>query len=267
MTISPSQKTAAETDGIRRPAARRRGDRAAGDDTGFRVPRHQLDARSTSSSPRSRCVTARSTAGWIVEESPTPASSSRASASPWVSPSGARSICTKFVSTWSRSTGSPAACQASREPSRAGVIVGEPLDVVIERVDARRRDDPRLAHRAAEEVLFAPGALDHRSAEPASSAPSGQPRPFERQIVTVSKRAAIAAGRHALRDSSVDEARTVEVHGEPHLARRARDRVELVERPDAPARAVVGVLESRRLQAPDRRSSSGRALRRAPARE
>jgi hypothetical protein len=39
------------------------------------------------------------------------------------------------------------------------VVVREPLDVVVERVDAGRRNDPRLAHRAAEEVLLAPRAL------------------------------------------------------------------------------------------------------------
>ena len=46
------------------------------------------------------------------------------------------------------------------EPARARVVVGEPLDVVVERVDAGGGDDPRLAHRAAEEVLLAPRALD-----------------------------------------------------------------------------------------------------------
>ena len=39
------------------------------------------------------------------------------------------------------------------EPPRALVVLGQPLDVVLERVDARGRDDPRLPHRAAELVL------------------------------------------------------------------------------------------------------------------
>ena len=46
-----------------------------------------------------------------------------------------------------------------RERLRASVVVREPLDVVVERVEAGRGDDPRLPHRTAEEVLLAPRAL------------------------------------------------------------------------------------------------------------
>ena len=70
------------------------------------------------------------------------------------SPSAPTSTCTKFVSTSSRSTGSPAAAQPSASRARARVVVGEPLDVVVERVEARGGDDPGLAHRAAEAVLL-----------------------------------------------------------------------------------------------------------------
>ena len=45
------------------------------------------------------------------------------------------------------------------EPTRARVVVGEPVDVVVERVQARRGDDPRLTHGPAEQVLLAPRAL------------------------------------------------------------------------------------------------------------
>ena len=76
-------------------------------------------ARSMSSSSRSRCVTARTTVGWIVEERPTPASRSAASASSRPSPSAPTSSCTKFVCTCSRSTGSPAACHPPRVAGRA----------------------------------------------------------------------------------------------------------------------------------------------------
>ena len=62
------------------------------------------------------------------------------------------------------STGSPAACQPSAEALRARVVVGEPLDVVVERVDAGRGDDPRLPHRAAEQVLLPRHAFAHRLA-------------------------------------------------------------------------------------------------------
>ena len=46
-----------------------------------------------------------------------------------------------------------------RQRARSGVILGEPLDVLIERVEAGSRHDPRLAHRAAEEMLLAPRAI------------------------------------------------------------------------------------------------------------
>ena len=46
--------------------------------------------------------------------------------------------------------------ETSRERLRARVIVREPVDVVIERVQPRRGDDPGLPHRPAEEVLLAP---------------------------------------------------------------------------------------------------------------
>ena len=41
------------------------------------------------------------------------------------------------------------------------VVLREPVDVVLERIDARRGDDSGLSHRAAEEVLE-PARLLHR---------------------------------------------------------------------------------------------------------
>ncbi len=96
------------------------------------------------------------------------------------------------------------------EPARALVVDGEPVDVVVEGVEPGGRDDPGLPHRAAEEVLLAP-APSISSAGPASSAPSGQPSPFERQSVTVSNDAAEICGRDAERDGGVQEPRAVEM--------------------------------------------------------
>ena len=59
----------------------------------------------------------------------------------------------------------------------------------------------------------------------------------------MSKRAAISAGVDTERDCRVQQACAVEVDCEPDLARRRDDLVELGERPDAAARAVVRVLE------------------------
>ena len=42
------------------------------------------------------------------------------------------------------------------QPSRVRVILGEPVDVVVERVEPGSRDDPCLAHRSSEEVLETP---------------------------------------------------------------------------------------------------------------
>ena len=44
------------------------------------------------------------------------------------------------------------------ERARPRVILGEPLDVVVERVQPRSRDDAGLAHGAAEQVLLPPRA-------------------------------------------------------------------------------------------------------------
>ena len=63
--------------------------------------------------------------------------------------------------------------------------------------------------------------------------------------MTVSKRAPISAGAHAERDGGVQQPRAVEVDAEVRLARDGDDRVDLVERPDAPAGDVVRVLERR----------------------
>ena len=48
--------------------------------------------------------------------------------------------------------------QPLAEAAGARVILREPLDVVVERVDAGRGDDPRLAHRSAELMLVPPRA-------------------------------------------------------------------------------------------------------------
>ena len=102
------------------------------------------------------------------------------------------------------------------------MVVGEPVDVVVERVDARRGDDPGLPHRAAEEVLRAPRLAPSAPSEPATIAPSGQPRPFERQSVTVSNVPPISAAGTPSATAAFSEPRAVEVHAQPELARGRR---------------------------------------------
>ena len=122
------------------------------------------------------------------------------------------------------------------------MVVGKALDVVLERVHACGRDDPRLAHRAAEEVLQAPrrphpllGACDERAegaAEPLREAEGdGVRRP--RQV----------GGRDAERDRRVQEARAVDVEEEAEFAAGLRHLLDRMGPPDASARAVVRVLD------------------------
>ena len=162
------------------------------------------------------------TVGWIVADSPTPRSLSSAERVVALEAEGLDvDLHEVRLDAIRGRPGTPAAASPSAERARAGVVVGETLDVVVERVDAGRGDDPRLAHRAAEEVLLAPGALDEllgacqerseRAAEPLRQA----------------ERDGVEAGgdlgrRDALRRRGVQEAGAVEVHGEPELAGRSR---------------------------------------------
>ena len=129
------------------------------------------------------------------------------------------------------------------EPARVRVVVGEALDVVVERVEPRRGDDAGLAHRAAEEVLEPP-RLRHPRRDPAINAPTGQPRPFERQRLTVSNSCAVLGCGNAGGDDGVEEPRPVEVRRQPARARLRRHLPHLPQRPDAPAAAVVRVLDA-----------------------
>ena len=112
-----------------------------------------------SSSSTSRCVTARSTVGWIVAESPTPCSASSADRL-LLRPRRHVELHEVRLDPI-RVDGEPGLGEAEREPLRPRMVVRQPLDVVLERVDARGRDDPGLAHRAAEEVLEAARLAHH----------------------------------------------------------------------------------------------------------
>jgi hypothetical protein len=57
----------------------------------------------------------------------------------------------------------PCFMKTLRESLRASVILREPLDVVIERVEAGCGDDPGLPHRTAEHMLLPP-RTDHQLA-------------------------------------------------------------------------------------------------------
>ncbi len=140
------------------------------------------------------------------------------------------------------------------EPSRAGVVVREALDVVVERVDASRGDDPGLAHRAAEEVLLPPGALDQlpRAREQGAEWAAEAFREAERDRVEAgSDRRRLDAER----SRGVEQPGAVEMHGQPELARGGDDVLELRERPDAPARRCCACSRARRRPRAGRRPS------------
>ena len=60
----------------------------------------------------------------------------------------------------------PSSCatSAGRQATSVGVVVGQPLDVVAQGVDAAGRNDAGLTHRAAHLLLAAPRLVDERAA-------------------------------------------------------------------------------------------------------
>ena len=60
---------------------------------------------------------------------------------------------TMLVCGLGRVTSRPSSTNPLRQTLRIGVILGEAVDVVVERVKARRRGDAGLAERAADHVL------------------------------------------------------------------------------------------------------------------
>ena len=183
----------------------------------------------------------------------------RASASCAVSPSGPTSTCTKFVSTCSRSTGDAGRGERLGQAAGARVVLGEPIDVVVERVDAGGRDDPGLAHRAAEAVLAAAG-LRHRLArarEEGAERAAEALREAERDRVEASRRSRRPAPRVAI--DCVEQPRAVEVDDEVELARASDDLVDLVERPAPARRTMLCVFSTATTASATCASTSGRA--------
>src|SRR4029453_8973439 len=81
--------------------------------------------------------------------------------------------------------------------------------------------------------VLSPRAFPISSADPATSAPSGQPRPFERQIVTVSNCPAISAAGTPLATEALSK----------RQPSRGAQGLDFVGRPPASAGGVVCVLD------------------------
>ncbi len=121
------------------------------------------------------------------------------------------------------------------------MILREPLDVVIERVETRRGDDPRLAHRAAEPVLLDP-RLRHQLGGAGKQRAKGTAEPFreaERHRVEI---AADLCRRNPERNRGVGDSRAVQMRREAELAGGLHDGAQLVWLPDGAAGARVRVL-------------------------
>ena len=128
------------------------------------------------------------------------------------------------------------------EPARVGVVVGQPLDVVVERVQAGRGDHARLAHRAAPHLLVAPRLGDQlrRAGQHGADRRAealGQVDPGGVEAVGVRARL------HAARDDGVHQPRAVQVRPQAVLGRDVEDREDLRRRPDQAAAHVHRLLD------------------------
>ncbi len=121
------------------------------------------------------------------------------------------------------------------------MVLGEALDVILERVDTRRSDNPGLAHGAAELVLETPGAVDevrgageHRT--------DRRPQPLGETDPRRVEGLGIVARRDAARHHRVHQAGAIEVGAKAGVPGGTRDLLNALERPNRPAAAVRGVL-------------------------
>ena len=132
--------------------------------------------------------------------------------------------------------------QAFREPARPRVILGEPVDVVVEGVDAGGRDDPGLAHRPAEQVLEAP-RLHHQLVGARDQGPERAAEPLGEAQRRGVRMLGDLRGGDAEGGRCVQHPGAVEVEADPERAALVGDGDDLGERPDPASRAVVRVLD------------------------
>ena len=127
------------------------------------------------------------------------------------------------------------------------VVIRKPLDVVVERVEPGGRDDPGLAHRAAEEVLEAP-RLRHPLPRPGDERAERAAEALGEAEAHGVELAPVLGRRDAGGDRGVEEPGAVQVRREPVNPGLRGHLPHLRERPDAPAAAVVRVLDADELR-------------------
>ncbi len=128
------------------------------------------------------------------------------------------------------------------EPGRTGVVVGEPLDVVLERVQTGGREDADLAHPGA--VALAPDArLGHRVGGADEHRPDRRAQALGQADADGVELAAVVGQRHPGGHVRVPEPGAVEVHGDADGLRGPPDLADGLDRLHRAAAEVVGVLE------------------------
>ena len=105
-----------------------------------------------------------------------------------------------------------------------GVILGQAVDMMLQGVNAGRRDDPGLAHGAAELMFEAPSLVDEIAV--ARQHPADRTAQALRQIDphTVAGRREIG-GADARGDHRVEQPRAIHVQRQPMLSRRSANRL------------------------------------------
>jgi hypothetical protein len=97
-----------------------------------------------------------------------------------------RSAITMLVSTGSTRATAGRPARPSPIRLRQGMVLGQAVDMVVEGVEAHGGQHAGLAHRAAPAPLQQPRRIDEVG-DPASTAPTGQPRPLVKAIQALSK--------------------------------------------------------------------------------
>ncbi len=97
-----------------------------------------------------------------------------------------------------------------REMLCVRVVFGEPLDVVFERIEARRREHAGLAHAAAQHLARAARAFDERLAAHEHRS-DRRPQSFRKADRDRIERCAERRHRFARRDRRIADARAVQM--------------------------------------------------------
>src|SRR3989441_10911402 len=117
------------------------------------------------------------------------------------------------------------------EASGVGMVLGQALDVMPERVHAGGGDDARLAHGSAPLLLASPRLVDERARARQGGADRSA-EAFREVDPRRVKEGCVVPRRDAARDDRVHEARAVHVGGEAMTTRHRRHRLEASQRPD-----------------------------------